>query len=152
MAMWSQLVGGHRQQRRPAHSVLISITHSYLNLREPATGLRFDDVGKLEAQDESGNPLVPFDQDVLPPASIGVLATFESGYRQGLGPRGKGTRFFLFAAGAVHACEGVEFQFHTTARPTLGKRYFLAAHRKHVNKSPETDRKPRTVCCLHWQE
>jgi hypothetical protein len=85
--------------------VLISITHSYLNLREPATGLRFDDVGKLEARDESGNPLVPFDQDVLPPASIGVLATFEAGYRQGLGPRGKGTRFFLFAAGAVHACE-----------------------------------------------
>jgi hypothetical protein len=85
--------------------VLISVTHSYLNLREPATGLRFDDVGKLEVRDESGSPLTPFDQDVLPPASIGVLATFEAGYRQGLGPRGRGTRFFLFDAGAVHACE-----------------------------------------------
>jgi hypothetical protein len=41
----------------------------------------------------------------LPPASIGLLATFEAGYRQGLGPRGNGVRFFLFDAGAVRACE-----------------------------------------------
>jgi hypothetical protein len=85
--------------------VLISITHSHLNLREPATGLRFDDVDKLEVRDGSGNPLIPSEQDLLPPASIGVLATFEAGYRQGLGPRGKGTKFFLFDARAVHACE-----------------------------------------------
>jgi hypothetical protein len=85
--------------------VLISITHSHLNLKEPATGLRFDDVDKLEVRDESGNQLAPFDPDVLPPANIGNLAAFEAGYRQGLGPRGKGTKFFLFEAGGVHACE-----------------------------------------------
>jgi hypothetical protein len=85
--------------------VLISITHSHFNVREGATALRFDEVDKLEVRDESGNLLTPLDQDALPPASIGRLATFEAGYRQGLGPRGKGTKFFLFEAGAVHACE-----------------------------------------------
>jgi hypothetical protein len=85
--------------------VLISITHSHLNLGEPVTGLRFDDVDKLEVRNESGNHFAPFDQDLLPPASIGNLSAFEAGYRQGLGPRGKGTKFFQFEAGGVHACE-----------------------------------------------
>jgi len=85
--------------------VLISITHSHINLREPAAGLHFDNIDTLEVRDESGNALTPVEQDALPPASIGLLATFEAGYRQGLGPRGKGTRFFLFNAGAVRACE-----------------------------------------------
>jgi hypothetical protein len=103
---WSSPTATHGSQLASVFEryILISITHSHLNLREPATGLRFDDVDKLEVRDESGNLLTPFDQDVLPPASIGVLATFEAGYRQGLGPRGKGTKFFLFDAGAVHAC------------------------------------------------
>jgi hypothetical protein len=35
----------------------------------------------------------------------GALMGFEAGYRRGLGPRGTGTRFFLFDAGMVHACE-----------------------------------------------
>jgi putative tryptophan/tyrosine transport system substrate-binding protein len=85
--------------------VLISVIRSQMNLRESATGLHFDDIDKLEVRDDSGNLLTPIDQDKLPPTSIGILATFEAGYRQELGPRGKGTRFFLFAAGAVHACE-----------------------------------------------
>jgi hypothetical protein len=33
--------------------------------------------------------------------------------------------------------ERVEFEFHTTARPTVGKRHFLAAQRKHLSKSRE---------------
>jgi len=85
--------------------VLISVTHSHVNLREPATGLHFDNIDTLEVQDESRNALISVEQDALPPASIGLLATFEAGYRQGLGPRGKGTKFFLFDAGAVRACE-----------------------------------------------
>jgi hypothetical protein len=85
--------------------VLISVTHSHINLREPATGLHFDNIDILEVRDEGGNALIPVEQDALPPASIGTLATFEAGYRQGLGPRGKGTKFFLFDAGDVRACE-----------------------------------------------
>jgi putative tryptophan/tyrosine transport system substrate-binding protein len=85
--------------------VLISVTHSQTELGEAAPGLHFDDIDKLEVRDDSGSLLAPIDQDTLPPTSIGVLATFEAGYRQGLGPRGKGTKFFLFDAGAGHACE-----------------------------------------------
>src|SRR5271169_1734896 len=61
--------------------VLISVTHSHINLREPATGLHFDNVDTLEVRDQSGNALTPVEQDALPPASIGLLATFEAGYR-----------------------------------------------------------------------
>jgi hypothetical protein len=85
--------------------VLISVTHSHINLKEPATGLHFDNIDTLEVRDKSGNALTPVEQDALPPADIGLLATFEAGYRQGLGPRGKGTKFFVFDAGAVRACE-----------------------------------------------
>jgi hypothetical protein len=85
--------------------VLISVTHSHLNVREPADGLRFDNIDRLEVRDESGNALSPLEQDTLPPADIGLLSTFEAGYRNGLGPRGKGTKFFVFDAGPVRACE-----------------------------------------------
>jgi hypothetical protein len=84
---------------------LISVTHSHLNLGEPAAGLRFDNIDTLEVRDESGNALSPLEQDTLPPADIGLLSTFEAGYRNGQGPRGKGTKFFVFDAGAVRACE-----------------------------------------------
>jgi hypothetical protein len=85
--------------------VLISVIHSHINLREPSAGFHFDNIDALEVHDERGIALAPVEQDALPPASIGLLATFEAGYRQGLGPRGKGTKFFLFDAGAVRACE-----------------------------------------------
>lgn len=84
--------------------VLISVTHSHQNLNE-AAGISFDDIKILEARDESGRALTPVPRDELPPASIGLLATFEAGFRRALGPRGNGVRFFLFDAGAVRACE-----------------------------------------------
>lgn len=85
--------------------VLISVIHSHQNFNQPAAGIQFDDIKTLEARDESGKALTPVPRDALPPASIGLLATFEAGYRQGLGPRGNGIRFFVFDAGAVRACE-----------------------------------------------
>jgi hypothetical protein len=85
--------------------VLISVLHSHVNFKEPATGISFDDIKMLEAMNESGKALAPVSEDALPPASIEALAAFEVGYRRGLGPRGIGVRFFLFDAGAVRACE-----------------------------------------------
>jgi hypothetical protein len=85
--------------------VLISVTHSHIDIKQPAAGMSFDDIKLLEALDESGKALAPVPEGALAPASIGLLATFEAAYRQGLGPRGKGTKFFLFDAGAVRACE-----------------------------------------------
>jgi hypothetical protein len=86
--------------------ILISVTRSHLNSNKPANNnLSFDEIDRLETSDQAGNALTPVERDALPPASIGLLATFEAGYRQGLGPRGKGTKFFLFDAGSVRACE-----------------------------------------------
>jgi hypothetical protein len=85
--------------------VLISVTHSHIDFKQPAAGISFDDIKLLEILDESGNALTSVPEGALTPASIGLLATFEAGYRQGLGPRGKGTKFFLFDTGAVRACE-----------------------------------------------
>jgi hypothetical protein len=85
--------------------VVISVIHSQQNVNQPAAGISFDDIKTLEAWDESGKALTPVARDALPPASIGLLAAFEAGYRRGLGPRGNGVRFFLFDAGAVRACE-----------------------------------------------
>jgi hypothetical protein len=85
--------------------VLISVTHSRINFNQPAAGLTFDDIKTLEARDQTGTTLSPVSRDALPPASIELLMGFEAGYRRGLGPRGTGTRFFLFDAGMVHACE-----------------------------------------------
>jgi hypothetical protein len=85
--------------------VLISVIHSHTNLSQPATGMTFDDIKTLEARDEGGNLLIPVSRDELPPASMGLLAGFEAGYRRGLGPRGNGARFFLFDGRTVRACE-----------------------------------------------
>jgi hypothetical protein len=85
--------------------VLISVGHARRNLNQPASGISFDDIKTLEVLDESGRALTPVPRDALPPATIGLLTNFEAGYRQGLGPRGNGMRFFLFDAGAVRACE-----------------------------------------------
>jgi hypothetical protein len=85
--------------------VVISVVHSHLNAGQPASAVYFDDIDKLEIRNEAGNALAPVETDALPPSSIGILATFEAGYRQGLGVRGKGVKFFLFDPGSVRACE-----------------------------------------------
>ena len=93
--------------------VLISVNHSHLNINQPAAGLRFDEIDSLEVLDDGGKALTPVAHDDLPPSGIGLLATFEAGYRRGQGPRGPGTKFFLFDAGMVHACEkgGISIPF-----------------------------------------
>jgi hypothetical protein len=85
--------------------VLISVARSHVDFNAPAAGLRFDDITTLEALDGSGKALTPVSEEQLAPASIGLLATFEAGYRRGSGPCGKGTKFFLFDPGTVNACE-----------------------------------------------
>ncbi len=85
--------------------VVISAVHSRTNFAQPAAGTTFDDIKNLERRDDSGNTLSPVSRDILPPASIGILAAFEAGYRRGLGPRANGVRFFLFDMGTVRACE-----------------------------------------------
>ena len=86
--------------------IFISVVHSHLKRDQDgrATEL-YDETDRSEIRDGAGNALSPVERDALPPATIGLLANFEAGYRQAIGPRGKGVRFFLFDAGSVRACE-----------------------------------------------
>jgi hypothetical protein len=102
---------------------------SRVGARTDKAAQSFGDADKLESPGQSGNPLTPFDQDVLPPA-------LEAGYRQGLGPRGKGTSSSYSMHELCMRAQRAEFRFHTTARPTLGKRQFLAAQRTHLTSRP----------------
>jgi hypothetical protein len=93
--------------------VLIAVVHSHTNFNQSAAGIAFDDIKTLEVRDESGNLLTPVSEGELPPASIGLLAGYEAGYRRGFGPRGNGMKFFLFDAGTIRACEkgGISIPF-----------------------------------------
>jgi hypothetical protein len=50
-------------------------------------------------------PLTPVPRSALPPVAIGTLSTFEATFRQSIGRIGDGTKFFIFDAGTVRACE-----------------------------------------------
>ncbi len=82
--------------------MVISVVHFHVN--QGAT-LSFDDIKTLEANDGGGQPLRLVPRDELPPAFIGFLSTLEAGFRQSLGRLGDGTKFFVFDAGPVRACE-----------------------------------------------
>jgi hypothetical protein len=82
--------------------VVISVVHFHIS--QTAT-FSFDDVGALEARDSSGKPLTLVPRNELPPMFIGFLSTLEAGFRQSLGRLGDGTKFFVFDAGTVRACE-----------------------------------------------
>ena len=82
--------------------VVISIVHFHVN---PGATLAFDDIKTLEANDGSGKPLAPVSRNELPSVFISFLSTLEAGSRQSLGRLGDGTKFFIFDAGAVRACE-----------------------------------------------
>jgi hypothetical protein len=82
--------------------VVISVVHLHVN---QGGTLSFDEVKALEASDSSGKPLTLVSRSELPPVFIGFLSTLEAGFRQALGRFGDGTRFFVFDAGTVRACE-----------------------------------------------
>lgn len=82
--------------------VVISAVHWHAG---PGGTPAFDDIGTLEVRDANGKPLVPVARNTLPPTTIGLLSTIEAGLRQSVGPIGERTKFFIFDAGTVRACE-----------------------------------------------
>jgi hypothetical protein len=67
--------------------------------------MSFDDIDTLEVRDSSDTTLTPVPRDALPPVAIAILVGFEATFRQSLGRLGDSTKFFVFDAGTVHACE-----------------------------------------------
>jgi hypothetical protein len=84
--------------------IVISAVHYHIDL--PAGGtMSIDDIDTLEVRDSSDMPLTPVPRNALPPAAIAALDAFEATFRQSLGRVGDGTKFFIFDAGTVRACE-----------------------------------------------
>jgi hypothetical protein len=89
--------------------VVVSVVHFH----NPPFTMSFDDIDTLEARDDSGQPLVLVPRSQLPPMAIGILAGMEAASREGLGRLGVGTKFFVFDAGTVRACQkgGISIPF-----------------------------------------
>jgi hypothetical protein len=64
-----------------------------------------DDIDTLEVRDEDNKPLTLVPRTDLLPSEVGMLSAIEAAIRQSSGRIGAGTRFFIFDAGSVHACE-----------------------------------------------
>jgi hypothetical protein len=83
--------------------IVISVVHFHVNL--PGGTMSTEDVDTLEARDSSNMVLTPVPRNALPPTAIATLTGFEASFRQSLGRLGEGTKFFIFDAGTVRACE-----------------------------------------------
>jgi hypothetical protein len=91
--------------------IVISVVHFHVN--QPGGAISFDGIDTLEARDDADKPLALIPRNELPPAAVGVLAALEAAFRQSLGRLGDGTKFFVFDAGTVRACEkgGISIPF-----------------------------------------
>jgi hypothetical protein len=70
----------------------------------PAGTISFDVIDALQAADGAGKPLRLLTGDDIPPAVNGTVSIMTSVFSQSLGAFGKGFHWFVFDAGAVHAC------------------------------------------------
>jgi hypothetical protein len=82
--------------------VLVSIVHFHSSA---AGVVSTDDIEALQAVDGSDMPLTLVPRGDLPPTAGEILSTLEGAFRQSIGRLGNGTKFFVFDAGAVRACE-----------------------------------------------
>jgi hypothetical protein len=64
-----------------------------------------DNIDTLEVRDDDGKPLTLVSRTELLPTEVGVISVIEATFRQSIGRIGDGTRFFIFDAGMVRACE-----------------------------------------------
>jgi hypothetical protein len=65
----------------------------------------FDDIGTLEAKDQTGKPLTLIARSDLPPTMTGVIAALGAIFRKSLGALGEGTKVFVFDADGVNSCK-----------------------------------------------
>jgi hypothetical protein len=83
--------------------ILISVVRAHTNF--PGGTITTEDVDTLEVRDSNDMPLTPVPRDALPPTAIATIVGLEAATRQAIGRLGQGTKFVIFDAGTVHACE-----------------------------------------------
>jgi hypothetical protein len=84
--------------------VILAVVHGHYD--KIAGTFSFDDINNtMEARDESKKPLTPVARYNLPPSNGVLLVAMETVFCQIFGAVGKGLKWFVFDAGAVHSCE-----------------------------------------------
>jgi hypothetical protein len=81
--------------------VLVGLIHAHA---KADSTFDFDSVDHLVAADADGKPLKLLNEDEMPPTVAGALSALKSVFVHALGPMGKGTHWFAFEGGKVHAC------------------------------------------------
>jgi len=82
--------------------VVISIVHFHTG---QGGAISTDDIETLEVRNEDDKALTLVPRTELLPTEIGMITTLQAGFRQSSGRIGDGTKFFIFDAGSVRACE-----------------------------------------------
>ena len=82
--------------------VVISVVHARF---QPNGTASFDNISTLEARGADGKLLTLIPRDALPPTAAMLITYWETQAHQTQGQAGSGTKFFVFDAGTVRACE-----------------------------------------------
>ena len=82
--------------------ILISVVHFHTG---QGGAISVDEIETLEARDDADKPLTLVPRTELLPSEVGMIASVEASFRQATGRIGDGTKFFIFDAKAIHACE-----------------------------------------------
>jgi hypothetical protein len=83
--------------------VVISVVHFHSG---EGGAMSVDDIDTLlEVRDEDDKPLTVVSRTELLPTEVGMISAIEASFRQSIGRIGEGTKFFIFDAGMVRACE-----------------------------------------------
>jgi len=82
--------------------IVISVVHYHTG---EGGAISVDNIDTLEVRDDDDKPLTLVSRTELLPTEVGMISTIEASFRQSIGRIGDGTRFFIFDAGMVRACE-----------------------------------------------
>ena len=82
--------------------IVISVVHFHTG---QGGAISVDDIDTLEARDSNDKPLTLVPRTELLPSEVGMISGIEASFRQSTGRIGDGTKFFIFDAKAIHACE-----------------------------------------------
>jgi hypothetical protein len=82
--------------------ILISVAHYH---SAQGGAISTDEIDALEARADDDKQLTLVTRTELLPSELGILSAIEASFRQSIGRIGEGTRFFIFDAGTVRACE-----------------------------------------------
>jgi len=82
--------------------LVIIVVHAH---HQPNGTVSYDNISTLEARGSDGKLLTLIPKDALPPAAASLITYWETQARQSQGQEGSGTKFFIFDAGTVRACE-----------------------------------------------